>query len=366
MDGSRTRISSLGSWGNAVIRPPQYIRRICMSYRRVKSARGGGGGVPGGVCRYSLCGTMAAGTTDMKHSSTPMSPTTVGILSAIAAFSLWGVFPLYWAQIPLVPALEVTWHRILWGGLLAWVVVWIRRRREGVNGTVGPVPLLPRGSTALLLILNGSLLTVNWFVYVWAVTSRRTLEASLGYYINPLVSVLFGMLFFAERLTLLQWVAVGSAITGVLYMTLQAGLFPWVSLILAGTFGLYGVVKKKTVLSSIHGLAVELTPVMILALVMVIRALVKGTGSFAAGDMRTTLFLLGASVVTVAPLLLFGIAARRIRLADVGFLQYIAPTSMFVVAVAVFGDYVGTARLIGFVWVWVGLLIYTYSNFHRR
>jgi chloramphenicol-sensitive protein RarD len=306
----------------------------------------------------------------MKNTPAPMSPATVGILSAVAAFSLWGVFPLYWAQISFVPALEVIWHRILWGGVLAWIIVWIRRRHSGSAGEMagpgGLVPLFPRGRAAWLLVLNGSLLAVNWFVYVWAVTSGRTLEASLGYYINPLVSVLFGMIFFAERLTPLQWVAVGSAATGVLYMTLQAGLFPWVSLALAGTFGLYGVIKKKTVLSSIHGLAVELTPVMVLAAGMVIRGLLTGTGNFAAGSTRTTLFLLGASVVTVAPLLLFGIATRRIRLADVGFLQYIAPTLMFVVAVAVFGDPVGTARMVGFAWVWAGLGIYTYSNLRRR
>ncbi|MFA7568136.1 MAG: EamA family transporter RarD [Alkalispirochaeta sp.] len=330
----------------------------------------------------------------MNHSSTPISPATAGVVSAVFAFTLWGVLPLYWDQIAFVPALEVIWHRILWGGFLAWLIVWAGRLSGKLSGrlssahpavshpavshpTVGEEPLqasavstlprlLPRGSTAWLLLLNGLFLTVNWFVYVWAVTSGRTLEASLGYYINPLVSVLLGMVFFTEKLTIPQWVAVGSAATGVLYMTFQLGSFPWVSVVLAGSFGMYGAIKKKTVLSSIHGLAVELTPFMVIALVMILRGLFTGAGSFANGDGRTTLFLLGASAVTVVPLLLFGIAARRIRLADVGFLQYIAPTLMFLVAISVFHEPVGKARIIGFVWVWAGLLIYTGSNLMRR
>ncbi len=291
---------------------------------------------------------------------------TTGVVSAVAAFSLWGVFPLYWAQIAHVPPLEVIWHRILWGGVLSWLIVALQRRRVVPEGNVARPPLFPKGRAGALLVLNGLLLGVNWFVYVWAVSSGRTLEASLGYYINPLVNVLFGMLFFTERLTPMQWTAVASATVGVSYMTLQVGAFPWVSFALAGTFGLYGVIKKKTVLSSIHGLAVELTPVMAVAFFMVIRSLMTGNGYFAAGDASTTLYLLGASVVTVAPLLLFGIAARRIRLADVGFLQYIAPTLMFLLAVFVFRESVGTARIVGFAWVWLGLGIYTSGNIHGR
>jgi chloramphenicol-sensitive protein RarD len=298
----------------------------------------------------------------------------VGTAAAVGAFLLFGFFPLYWAQLAHVPALEVIWHRILWGGALAWVVVIVRarwsrsgRRHADSHPDGGGDRLLPRGRLLYILLGNGILLSANWFIYVWAVSSGRTLEASLGYYINPLVSVLFGMLFFTERLRPLQWVAVGSATVGVGYMTLRFGTLPWVSLALAGSFGLYGVVKKRTTLSSIHSLAVELTLVMVLAAVMVLRGIVTGNGAFFAGSPTTTLLLLGASVVTVLPLLLFGIATQRIRLADVGFLQYLAPTLMFIIAIAVFHDPLERGRLIGFIFVWFGLAIYSYSSVsHRR
>ncbi|MDA3950809.1 MAG: EamA family transporter RarD [Spirochaeta sp.] len=318
-------------------------------------------------------------------SDKPVSPAAApgGTLAAVGAFLLWGLFPLYWAQISSVPAIEVIWHRILWGGVLAWIIVAAGRvvRRRTLNATRpdrssgGHVtdggdrsmpPLFPGKAVAWLLLFNGVLLGGNWLVYVWAVSSGRTLDASLGYYINPLVSVVFGMIFFGERLVPLQWVAVASAAAGVLYMTFQLGYFPWVSVTLAATFGLYGVVKKKTTLSSIHGLAVELTPVMVVAAVMVVHGVLTGTGRFLAGDPATTAYLFGASAVTVAPLLLFGIAARRIRLADVGFLQYIAPTLMFIIAVAVFHDPIRPGRIVGFAFVWLGLSIYTYSNMRER
>jgi len=288
--------------------------------------------------------------------------TVTGTLAAIGAFLLWGVLPLYWAQIATVPAIEIIRHRMLWGGVLAWVIVLARR----VPRPRGRGALLPGVRTTTFLFGNGLILGVNWVIYVWAVSSGRTLDASLGYYINPLVNVLFGMIFFRERLRPMQWVAVAFALAGVVFMTLQIETTPWVSLAIAGTFGLYGVVKKKTALSSIHSLSVELLPFMVLAAAMILSGLLKGDGHFLAGDGRTTLFLLGASVVTVAPLLLFGIAARRIRLSDVGFLQYVAPTLMFLIAITVFGDPIYPGRLIGFMLVWTGLAIYTGSNLAAR
>tara|TARA_B100000614_G_scaffold254607_1_gene270340 strand:- start:159 stop:1082 length:924 start_codon:yes stop_codon:yes gene_type:complete len=288
-----------------------------------------------------------------------------GTLSAIGAFSMWGVLPLYWFQIRSVPALEIIWHRILWGAVVAWAVVFWRRRR---SSAVAAVPLVPRGRTLAWLMFNGALVSTNWFVYVWAVSSGRTLDASLGYYINPLVSVLLGLVFFGDRLTRLQWAAVASAATGVLFLTIRLGVFPWVSLTLAGTFGTYGLIKKRTVLSSIHSLAVELTALAVVAAIAIATGIAGGVGVPANGDWRAAAFLFGGGVVTVAPLLLFGIAAQRIRLSDVGFLQYIAPTLMFLIALTVFGDPLEPARLTGFIFVWTGLGMYSWSNYrgHRR
>ena len=287
------------------------------------------------------------------------SARTVGFLSALGAFSLWGVLPLYWTQVGHVPALEIIWHRVLWGALVAWVVIFWRRR----GGRTGDrAPLVPSRRTLAWMVLNGILVVTNWLVYVWAVSSGRTLDASLGYYINPLVSVFLGMVFFGERLSRLQWGAVASASVGVLYMAVRLGAFPWVSLTLAFTFGTYGLIKKRTALSSIHGLALELSPLAVVAAAFIAIGLLGGSGVPIGGDWRAVGFLLGGGVVTVVPLLLFGIAARRIRLSDVGFMQYIAPTLMFLIAVAVFGDPLEPDRLVGFVFVWIGLSLYTAAN----
>ncbi len=291
----------------------------------------------------------------------------VGTLSAIGAFSMWGVLPLYWIQIRTVPPLEVLWHRVFWGAVVAWLIVYYRRRRERrMTPLVSALPVIPGRRVVGWLVLNGVLVVTNWFVYLWAVSSGRTLDASLGYYINPLVSVLLGMVFFGDRLTRLQWAAVASATAGVLFLTIRLGVFPWVSLVLAGTFGTYGVIKKRTALSSIHGLAVELTLLSVVAAVAIGAGIAGGSGVPANGDWRAAIFLLGAGVVTVAPLLLFGVAARRIRLSDVGFLQYIAPTLMFIIALAIFGEPLEPARLAGFILVWIGLAMYTYSNYRSR
>ncbi|MEX0741609.1 MAG: EamA family transporter RarD, partial [Phycisphaeraceae bacterium] len=324
----------------------------------------------------------------------------MGTLSAIGAFSMWGVLPLYWIQIRSVPALEVLWHRVFWGAVVAWIIVLYRRRRRlrsavvaGATATAStststsaatlgavprsvptpepawePVlpPLFPRGRVLSWLVLNGVLVVTNWFVYIWAVSSGRTLDASLGYYINPLVSVLLGMVFFGDRLTRLQWGAVAGATAGVLFLTIRLGVFPWVSLALAGTFGTYGLIKKRTSLTPIHSLAVELSALSVVAAVAIGLGIAGGSGVPANGEWRAAMFLLGAGVVTVAPLLLFGMAAQRIRLSDVGFLQYIAPTLMFLIALTVFGDPLEPARLVGFVLVWIGLAMYTYSNYRSR
>lgn len=285
-----------------------------------------------------------------------------GFIAAIAAFVLWGSLPVYWARIAMVPSLEVLGHRILWGGILSWAIVLLQRSRPRVDSNVAVLPLLPRGRTRAWLLVNGILVVANWYVYVWAVANGRTLDASLGYYINPLVSVFLGMVFLGERLTRMQWAALASAAAGVLYLTISLGVFPWISLFLAFAFGTYGLIKKRVPVSSIHGLAVEILPTMAVALAYLVVIGVGGTGSFLAGDPMVSLFLWGAGVVTVLPLLLFGIAARRIRLADVGFMQYIAPTMMFVIALVVFGDPLEPARLVGFGFVWFGLVLYTVSN----
>ena len=302
----------------------------------------------------------------MAHSSSTLRDQRVGTLSAVGAFCMWGLLPLYWIQIQYVPALEVIWHRVFWGAIVAWTIVLWRRRRAAASGSTvvhAPPPLFPHGKTLVWLVANGVLLVANWFVYVWAVTSGRTLDASLGYYINPLVSVVLGLVFFGERLSRLQWVAVASATVGVVFLTVRLGVLPWASLALAFSFGFYGLIKKRSSLGSIHSLAVELTVVSLVAATAIVWGWVDGSSTPAGGDVRATVFLVGAGVVTVAPLLLFGVAAQRIRLSDVGFFQYIGPTLMFLIAITIFGDPLEPERLAAFAFVWAGLGLYTFSNY---
>lgn len=298
----------------------------------------------------------------MNQSDIPDSSRRVGFISAISAFTFWGILPLYWARVGMVPSLEVLGHRVFWSGLLAWAIVLARRFQSRRVDTAPVVRLMPRGSELGWLLLGGFLVVVNWFLYVWAIANGRTLDASLGYYINPLVSVLLGMIFLGERLSRIQWAALICAAGGVLFLTIRLGVFPWISLLLAFFFGTYGLIKKRAVFPVIHSLAVEILPFILIAFAFLGYRGLRGEASFLAGDPVVSLLLWGAGAVSIAPLLLFAVATRRIRLSDVGFLQYIAPTLMFLLAVLVFRDPLEPARLIGFVFVWIGLLLYTVGN----
>ncbi len=312
-----------------------------------------------------------------------------GVVSAIAAFVLWGVLPLYWHTINYVPAFEITMHRVGWGFLTAWAVVLWRHavargsRSAAVPPAAGYAPsddpavgderLWPPYVVYRWHLLSGLLLLANWLTYIWAVNNGHTLDASLAYYINPLVNVVVGMAIFGERLDRLQWVAVAFAVAGVIYQTIGLGRVPWISLTLAGTFAFFGVVKKRSTLGSIHSMAVELTVVGPIALLFIGLTVVvsgfpawTGGGSFLVGDGTATGILLGAGVATVTPLFLFGVAARNIRLSDVGFIQYIGPTLMLIIGVAAFGEPLDYRRFPGFVLVWIGLVVYTYSTLRRR
>lgn len=231
-----------------------------------------------------------------------------------------------------------------------------------------PKTLLERGRRRELLMLLGAgiLVSANWFVYVFAVTGGRTVEASLGYYINPLVSVLLGMLFLGERLSKLQRYALALATAGVAYLTVELGYLPWVSLFLAFSFGFYGLVKKHVTVSSMQGLAVEMLAVAPVALFLALRSVAAGTAAFLGEDPVVTLMLVGGGLVTIFPLMLFANAAVRIPLSSVGFIQYLAPTLMFLIGVFIFGEPFPLTRLPGFILVWIALGIYTVSILPRR
>jgi chloramphenicol-sensitive protein RarD len=283
-----------------------------------------------------------------------------GVFFAFGAFLFWGFVALYWYPMRSIPAFEILQHRVIWAFVMGWAFLVAKRR-------VPKSLLKPERRRELLMLLGaGILVTGNWFVYVFAVTGGRTVEASLGYYINPLVSVLLGTLFLGERLSKLQRYAVALATAGVAYLTIELGYLPWVSLALAFSFGFYGLVKKHVTVTSMQGLAVEMLAVAPVALFLALRSAFEGTAAFLAGNPMITAMLIGGGLVTIFPLMLFANAAVRIPLSSVGFIQYLAPTLMFLIGVFVFGEPFPLTRLPGFILVWIALGIYTVSILPRH
>ncbi len=277
----------------------------------------------------------------------------LGGLAALIAFGFWGGIPIYIKAVAHVPAPELLAHRTFWSVILLLVLIALGRRWSVLRAA------LAERRVWLLLAVSTSLLALNWLVFIWAITEGRVLETSLGYYINPLVNVLLGVLVLRERLDPWQGLAVALATIGVLYLTLQLGSFPWVSLTLAASFGIYGLIRKTIRLNSIEGLFAETALVAPLALGYLIYLGVTGTGAMGVGDRATDMLLLLSGVVTALPLLAFASAARRLQYTTVGFFQYIAPTGHFLLAVFVYGEVFTGAHLITFGLIWAALAIFT-------
>lgn len=284
-----------------------------------------------------------------------------GIWYAIGAYAFWGLFPVYWKWLHQVPALQLLSHRIGWSFLLLLAVIlatqqWRVFRAAALNRRV-----------LLIYLVAALLIAVNWLTYIWAVNAGFIVETSLGYYINPLLSVLMGVIFLRERLRPLQWLPIGMAAAGVLYLTFAYGALPWIALTLAFSFGLYGLIKKVAPLNSLHGLTLETGILFLPALAYLIYSDVAGQGAFLHTGTGSDLLLVGAGVVTTVPLLLFASAARRIPLSLVGILQYIAPTLQFLLGVLVYHEPFDQAHFIGFGIVWAALIIFGVEGFlaHR-
>jgi chloramphenicol-sensitive protein RarD len=283
-----------------------------------------------------------------------------GILYGIAAYALWGLFPLYWRYLSVVPATQILCHRVVWSFLFLGAILvrrnhlrsWAHKSRNSV--------------TIIYFLTSACLLALNWLIFIWAVNRNYIVEASLGYFINPLVNVLLGVVFLRERPRLWQWVAIGIAAGAVLFLTFGYGSFPWIALTLAFTFGLYALLRKTGTLSSLEGLSLEMAILFVPALGYLLYLQHAGTAAFGhIGAIRTTV-LASAGVITTVPLLLFGSAARRISLTNLGLLQYISPTFQFLLGVFVYGETLTSARLVGFVAVWISLALYTFESLRTR
>ena len=274
-----------------------------------------------------------------------------GIWYALGAYVLWGLFPIYWKWLQHVSAMQVIGHRIVWSFILLIIVVLVSKQWTKFRST------LTRRVLGVYLIA-GLLLSVNWLVYVWGVNHGFIVETSLGYFINPLLSVSLGVVFLRERLRPAQWFPIGLAALGVIYLTWVYGSLPWIALVLALSFGFYGLAKKVSPLGSLFGLTLETGLVFLPALGYLIYSQAIGEGSFGHTGIKSDLLLVGAGAVTTIPLLMFASAARRIPLTMVGIMQYIAPTLQFLLGVFVYNEAFTTAKLIGFSMVWIALLVF--------
>ncbi|MCU1717778.1 EamA family transporter RarD [Pseudomonas sp. 5P_3.1_Bac2] len=276
-----------------------------------------------------------------------------GYLLGLTAYILWGLFPLYFKLLTAVPALEIVVHRVFWaalfGGLL--LLVW---KHPGWWTQLRANP-----KRLAILSLSGALIASNWLIYVWAVNSGRMLEASLGYYINPLVNVLLGMLLLGERLRRLQWLAVLLAALGVLQQVWQMGSLPWVSLTLALTFGFYGIIRKQAPVAALPGLVVETWLLLPIAIGWLLWH--PAAQSVQADFWQTpqALWLIAAGPITLIPLVCFNTAARHLPYTTLGFLQYLAPTLVLLQAIFLFNEHFDPSKLAAFICIWAGLLIYS-------
>lgn len=279
-----------------------------------------------------------------------------GILYGLGAYILWGFFPIYWKFLHSISALQLIGHRIVWSFILLIAVILITGQWTEFRSTFN--------ARVLRLYLIASLLIGgNWLVYVWAVNAGHILETSLGYFINPLLSVLLGLIVMREKLRRAQWIPILIAFIGVVYLTVTFGRLPWIALGLAFTFGFYGLVKKLAPLSSLQGLTLETGILLVPALVYLGIVEVNGTGAFLHTGITTDLLMIGAGVVTTIPLLMFASAAKRIPLTMIGVLQYLAPTIQFLIGVFIYHEEFDTTRLIGFSMVWLALAIFWVENY---
>lgn len=291
----------------------------------------------------------------------PASPHAgTGLAAAIAAFTIWGVLPLYLRPLGELPALEIMAHRIVWSCLL--VFAWLALR-----GEVGAVrTALATPGTRYRLMASALLISVNWLVYVWSVGNGHVVDASLGYFINPLLNVVLGVLVLGERLNAAQKFAVGFAAAGVLYLAIVAGRPPWIALVLAASFATYGLLRKVVKVEAVPGLASETLLLLLPSLGFLLWLEARGAGALGHSAPHVNALLLGSGLVTALPLALFAYGARLIPLSTVGLVQYIGPTLQFLTGVLVFREAFSLQRGIGFAFIWTALAIYAVDGLWRN
>ncbi|WP_214765991.1 EamA family transporter RarD [Exiguobacterium sp. s145] len=278
-----------------------------------------------------------------------------GFIATLAAYVIWGLLPIYWKLLATVSSEEILAHRIVWSFIFLLLLLSLQKALPKFTGA------LKNPFTRRLFFLNGLIISMNWFIYIWAVNHNFIVEASLGYYINPIVSIIFGVFFFREKLSRIEWLAILLATIGVLILTIGYGKFPWISLALAFSFGFYGVVKKQRPLESTVSLTIETLAPLPIALLFLGYMGVSGQETFTSSPfVMIGLFLTG--IITAVPLLLFGFGAQRIPFTVVGFLQFVAPTLSLAIGVLLYNEPFTRTHLIAFTFIWSAALIFTLNG----
>lgn len=294
------------------------------------------------------------------NSNTQPNEQLLGGIAAAGAYFLWGLMPIYWKLIQGVSAGEILASRIIWSFVFMVIIILFTRNTGRLTFDIKALFASPK---RLWTIIGASIaISVNWYIFIWAVDHGHVIQASLGYYINPLLSVLLGVIFLKEKLTLWQILSFVLALIGVLIMTFQAGIFPWISLTLALSFGLYGLLKKTVKLSAMTGLTIETSIVTPIALIYLLFFDAHISQAFTFDKPGLMLLLMGSGVITAVPLLLFAAGANRISLAMVGFFQYIAPTFMLIIGTLLYHEPFDRSHLISFILIWISLLLFTFAR----
>ncbi len=277
----------------------------------------------------------------------------LGITSGTLAYLIWGLSPIYWKELHSIPALEIIMHRIAWSFLLLFFLILVSRRGREFTSVIKQPKMM------LIMLATSIVISINWLVYIWSVNNGYIIQASLGYYINPLVNVLLGVIFLKERLRRVQLVAVILAFSGVVSLIVFYKTIPWVSLTLAFSFGFYALIRKVVAIRALVGLTIETLILSIPAVGYLSYLNLQGDGKFGEMGMQMDLMLIGAALVTALPLLLFNLAGKRLMLATLGFLQYIAPTCMFLIGIFLWGEEIVPAQIFCFICIWIALVLYT-------
>lgn len=287
-----------------------------------------------------------------------------GIISAVIAYTMWGIYPLYWRFLSSVGPTEILINRMIWSFVTLLLLISIMRWFKSLKETV--VNLISDKKKLFLLIFSAIFLSINWFIFTYAVTTGRILEASLGYYINPIFSVLIGIIFLKEKLNKYQVFAVLIASASVLFLTITHGEFPWISLALATTFGFYGLAKKLIEVDAFFSLLLETMLMLPIAGFFFMSWMVDGTSAFLQPNLLNVLLLVGAGIVTTSPLYFFSKAASLLPFKTLGFLQYIGPTLQMLVAVWITGEDFSAERFITFGFIWVACLLFSTSHLFEK